>query len=156
MILNKHYNDFEEYAEAAIEWNIHLRQLDSGHFTGSLIQIPTKHVLLTSVHFGRRLYIKGETPKDCYNFSIPLNPNLDTFWYGQNFILSSIGVGPSENYIDGINQAGLATIEVSISKSYLNKILNRRESSEIDKIIPPESVIECDARQLLIFQKKIA
>ena len=66
MILNKRFDDFEEYAATAKDWNVNLRQVDCGRFRGSLIQIPSKYVLLSYVHFGRRLYIEGETPKDFY------------------------------------------------------------------------------------------
>ena len=87
--------------------------------------------------------------------SIPLNPNSHTFWYGQNYTQFSIGIGPIENYFEGISQAGLTSIELSISKKYFDYILNESEKSEIRKIIPPQSIIECDSRQLCRFQKKL-
>ena len=64
LVTCRSFDDFDELAVAARNWDLDLRQLDRGKFEGELLQAVAGQTLFTEARFGRTLEQRDRLPSE--------------------------------------------------------------------------------------------
>lgn len=117
--LNCSFTDFDELAVAVQAWDLDLRQLERGPFTGSISQFVGGRVQFGRARFGRSLEQFGSSPRGLVTFGIPADHSLRLFWRGQPVTGSQIMALPQNRELNAVSNPDFDIYTFSVSDELL-------------------------------------
>jgi AraC-like DNA-binding protein len=137
------FENFEEFAQAVLGWNLDFKQLDRGHFKADIHQIQTSEVLITKAKFNRNLLQKGESPRGMRTFGIMPMESTPSIWRKKEVNPSRIVVFPKDSELESASLAGFKIYTVSISEEILEERLCREGSAALTAKFNDGGVLNC-------------
>jgi AraC family ethanolamine operon transcriptional activator len=144
LINEKNFNDFDLYSENMLKWNLELFQIKGGKFQGSLRQAVLPNIIIQYYRTNKGLKLKGSAPQGYNNFSIVLNGESAPIWRGKELNHGTIAVLPENGELEGITPDGFETLELAVSKSYMENVKKYLGLDEILDIPAKDKIFNCD------------
>lgn len=82
-LLDRSFNDVDDLADEAKQWDLDFRQLERGPFRGRLFQFGVGEVHVSDARFGRSLQQKGAPPVGMRTIAVPACPDMQLEWRGK-------------------------------------------------------------------------
>ena len=134
-IYYNHYNNFEEYSEQAIRWNLDFKKISKGEFAGSVKMIDIGRIQIAETTLSGTIYQNGLTPIGYTTFAIPFQNSSDFKWFNYSVSSSSIMVFPKTNLIYVISYDDWHVYTVSIEDNYLQELIDEFELSNFARTL---------------------
>ena len=141
MLLN--FSNFEIFSNVLKGYDLDMRQIDRGAFTGSLQQIQYGPVFINRVSATRRFEVYGNPPPGLRTFGIPGANCLPFTWRNKISDGNSIQIYKQDTELDMITHPFFEAIDVSITEEAFNTLLQRWELPTLDTLIAEREMIVC-------------
>lgn len=121
--LHQKFDDFEQVKEAAAQWSLDFKQLDSGNFKGELMLLDLNDLQLLSAKFNRHIDQQGITPLGYRTFSIPADNKQSFKWRGLDVSSNSLMIFPKSGELDAITYSGFNILTISIADKIVEEFI---------------------------------
>ena len=149
--MQQNFSNFEIFSSILKGYDLDLRQLDRGLFSGSLQQIQYGPVFINRVSATRRFEVFGSPPPGLRTFGIPGTNCLPFTWRNKVSTGNSIQIYKPDTELEMITQPFFEAIDVSITEEAFNALLQQWNLPALDKLISKREMVICrsDIMQLL-------
>jgi AraC family ethanolamine operon transcriptional activator len=141
--VNLKFENFEEFAQSVLGWNLDFQQLDHGHFKADLHQIQGPNILITKAEFNRNLMQRGEAPQGMRTFGIMSEVSTPSIWRKQEMNPNRIVIFPKDSELESASLAGFEIYTVSVSEKYIEERLCQEESTSLSAKFNNGGVLTC-------------
>lgn len=114
-----HFDDFELFHEAALNWELDFRLLSRNGFKGYLSIYTTENIQIAHTRLNGKIEQHGLIPKGFSSVVIPVNPNMNYNWLHKDVNGSQILIFPSNGVLDSISFDGFDVFVISIENNTL-------------------------------------
>jgi len=114
-------DDFDELAEAALDWDQEYSQIQPGSFTGRLFQVCTSHMQINREYWSKGLQTRGSAPPGAFVFAIIINPEADTYFCGNPKDSQHLIFNPEGREFEFISKGACEMLIVSIDDTLLDE-----------------------------------
>jgi len=121
--------DLSDLMETIFDWELDLRQLDKGKFTGELFQIGSEQIHIIYSKINRKIEMKGNAPKGKFSFGIPKVPTSTIIWNDHKFEERRIQTYKPSAEIRAVTPPGFETYLISISENLFEKMAHAIDDS---------------------------
>jgi len=145
-LVNRTFDDFEEYAEGAQAWRIETSLLDRGGFNASLLQMvdPNGRFQFLRTRMDARIRQVGEPPPGLRSICIPANPAMQMDWRHQQIDGNDLMIFPDGGELQGTLQPGFDMFIVSVSDAVLTEQIHAVHGPDADEKALEGEVFHCD------------
>jgi AraC family transcriptional regulator, ethanolamine operon transcriptional activator len=147
-ILKSSFNDFDEYGEQAIKWNIEHWQLEKGEFHSKFFIAGTNRMQFATTQVGRRLIQKGTTPSNFRTFGLLAHSNIEIYWRGKIINGSQVFLFPPDREIDAVLPSNFCVFVVSLTPAILEKTCISLGIPDFYRVLEHQEVFSCDKKSL--------
>lgn len=124
LCFHRNFDDFEEFAQIVRQWDLDLRQIDSGLFQTELSQIASQDLQLSKSIFNRKLDQNGSAPKGLRTFAILNNASTPMVWRGNFVDQQKIMVFPQDGELEGSSDPGFDVFTISFTDELLSEVID--------------------------------
>ncbi|MCP3888445.1 MAG: helix-turn-helix domain-containing protein [Desulfobulbaceae bacterium] len=148
-VLNRHYDDFEDFSDTVRNWKIEFRQLESGYFQGTTFQAKSGDVHFEYASLNRHFDQHGESPSGLRTLVIPATPDQRFKWRGHNVTGNTIAIFPERGELNAVSKNGFKIFSISLPQAQLAELVSSIDSSALLPsvlnnellTIPPENML---------------
>ncbi len=102
-LLDRSFNDVDDLADEAKQWDLDFRQLKRGPFRGQLFQFGVGEVHVSDARFRRSLQQRGAPPAGMRTIAVPARPDLRLEWRGKAIDGTCLMVFPEAGELSSIS-----------------------------------------------------
>lgn len=154
-VLQGTFQDFDLFADVVKAWDLDFVQLDAGAPSYEILMAGTKNVHICQTKFNRKIYQQGSAPIGRRTIGIPLNPDIDLKWYGQNVTGNDIMVFPDNGELISISLPQFDAIAYSIDCVHLERICTELELPEFDDLIAHRTVFRVPNKVMQVLRSRV-
>lgn len=92
--------DIDEYQQFTPPWEVILRQMSPGQFSGRMEYVQVNGILLYREHWSHRVIATGATPAGFFTFGGPSSPRTRIDWCGSELSARCLAFGRSSSEVD--------------------------------------------------------
>lgn len=141
------HNNFEQFADDIVAWDVDFKQLNSSPFRSLLRQTHTKQLLVTSASFSAQLEQRGEAPKNLWTFAFLQGNSPYIIWRGRTFS-NQIAVYRPGSEIDAFSPSGFNVLTFSISTTEIERWADIYGLKQYNSLSFPNDILTIDKRKL--------
>lgn len=150
-----HFTCFEAFTDALTGYDINLRQIDRGSFTGFMQQVQCGAVFINRFTVTRRLEVSGNPPPGLRTFGVPTTNCQPFIWRGQRSDASTIQIYTPSTELAMITNSEFEAIDVSISENHFNALVSDWGFPELNEIIGGREMAACDPALMYRLRKTL-
>ena len=139
-----HFTNFEIFTHILNGYDLDLRQIDRGAFSGTLQQIECSPVFINRITSTRRFEVNGSPPPGLRTFGIPTSNCLPFIWRGKYSTGNTIQIYKPDTELEMITHPYFEAIDVSITEDAFNKLNWQWGFPELNKLVGAREMIACD------------
>ena len=133
-VLRRTFDDVDELATEARQWNVDFRQLTPGKFHGEVLQLGAGGVHISDARFCRSLQQKGDPPVGMWTVAIPATRNLRVVWRGKEIDGDSLMIFPRGSELSAVSDPGFHVYTCSFSEDLLSTASETLQVASVDEI----------------------
>ena len=142
ILLNTHFDSFEELAGIAHHWKAEFQQMGSEQFKPLAFQAKSDLLLYTRAQFGCFVRQQGAPPPGMRTFAIPDFDCTDFNWFGHKVSKNNLLVFPVHGDIDAFTRPGFKMATISLPENYLHELLEKNNINNINNILAPHEMVK--------------
>lgn len=142
------FDQIEELAEVAREWNIDFWQLEAGKFRGELFQSGSECFQVCHTRFTRKLKQSGAPPRHLRTFAVPVHPLVTLCFRGHSVTSNSLMIYPVGSDLEAISESNFEVYVFSISEDYLEIGAEVLGFSSFDTLLQGDEVRNCSESRM--------
>ncbi|MFV9615829.1 MAG: helix-turn-helix domain-containing protein [Gammaproteobacteria bacterium] len=139
-----HFTNFEIFASVLNGYDLDLKQIDRGVFSGSLQQIECSPVLINRISSTRRFEVQGSSPVGLLTFGIPTSNCLPFTWRNKISTANTIQIYKSNTELEMITHPFFEAIDISITEDTFNELNQQWGFPTLNKIIGTSEMLICN------------
>ncbi|MCK5662873.1 MAG: helix-turn-helix domain-containing protein [Thiotrichaceae bacterium] len=139
-----HFTNFEIFASILKGYDLDLKQIDRGTFSGTLQQIECNPVFINRITSTRRFEISGNPPPGLRTFGIPTANCLPFTWRGKYSAGNTIQIYKPDTELEMITHPFFEAIDVSITENAFNELNQQWGFPELNKLIDSREMVICN------------
>ncbi len=143
--IHQSFDDFDDLADQANNWNLELSQLDRGSFRGELLQFGIGNVHVGEAKFGRVLNQKGAPPDGLRTIAVPAVDDLKLTWRGEKIVGDELLVFPQGSELSGVSDPRFHMYTCTFPMELLASVFADIGVDQLDDQCRGAGVIHCDA-----------
>jgi len=125
-LLSRRFDDFDRLCEAILAWDLDLRQLDCGPFSGLLLQSVGGPTQLLYARFSRHVEQRGSPPAKSWTFGVP-TPGCPPFYVCGRVVGAGMLVAlPPGSELVSVSPGGFSVLAISVAEDHLARVAQRR------------------------------
>ena len=136
--------NFEEFAALLHGFDMDIRQLDRGLFSGSSHQVAIGKTILSHFVTNRRLEVSGASPTGLLTFGIPLESCNPFTWRKQTTDGNSIQIYRHSTELAVITNTFFESIDVSLTEDSLNERGQALGLPDVCSLAGNKEMVRCD------------
>ena len=137
------FSNFEIFARVLNEYDIDLRQLDRGTFSGTLQRVTCDSVVINHIASTRRFEVHGIPPTGLRTFGIPTTNCLPFTWRNKFSSGNTIQIYNPSTELEMVTHPFFEAIDISIPEEVFNKLNQQWGYPELDKLIGTREMVVC-------------
>ena len=141
--MQQHFSNFEVFSSVLKSYDLDMRQIDRGAFTGSLQQIQFGSVFINRFSATRSFEISGSPPPGLSTFGIPGTNCQPFIWRNRISDGNSIQIYKPGTQLEMITHPFFEAIDVSITEQAFNDLLQQWGLPVLDKLIAKREMVIC-------------
>lgn len=149
------FSNFEVFSSVLKGYDIDMRQIDRGAFTGKLQQIQYGPVFINRVSATRRFEVFGNPPSGLRTFGIPGADCLPFNWRHKNSTGNTIQIYRPDTELEMITQSFFEAIDISITEDAFNLLLQQWDLPALDKLIAKREMVICRHEVMQLLRKTL-
>jgi len=123
LIVSAHFNDFDIFHEAAVNWELDFRLLSKNGFNAHLSMYATETIQVARTSLNGKIEQHGLVPPGFSSIVIPANLKMEYNWLHRDVNGSQILIFPSKGVLDSISFDGFDVFVISIENNTLQNWL---------------------------------
>lgn len=143
IILDRYFNNLEQFVEEVQHWDLDFRLLGAGGFVGRMKQLVFRDIIIGYSRFDRGLDQAGSTPPGYRTFGIVGNRCHGFRWREHQVTQNDLVIFPESNELKGASHADFEVFTISIHRDYLDQLL---DNLGMNRIPNKREVVHLDAR----------
>ena len=147
-VLARSYDDFDELAAEAVQWDLDLRQLDAGEFHGEILQFGIENVHISEAKFGRLLKQQGTPPAGMRTLVVPGDARVKFQWRGSRIDGNSLMIFPRGAELAALSDRGFHVYTCSFPETLLGELAGSLEVPSLGPRRPSADVVKCDGKRI--------
>jgi len=124
-LLALQFDDFDDLQATVRAWDLDLRQLEPGPFSGALLQLSTPGFELSLIRFGGTLEQRGSPPPDAFTIAVPTHRCPPFGWRGHRMVPGKLAVFRPGSELDAVSSPGFEILILSMTERELEKAAER-------------------------------
>jgi len=144
--IQRSFDDFDALCEAVRHWDLDLRQLEPGRFSGETLQIGTDSVHISEARFRRKVLQRGAPPQELRTIGVPVDPEMRFHWRGHACHGSNLLVFPRGAELESYSDSNFHVYTCSFSEDLLASVCERLGLSQLDELRGGKESICCPER----------
>lgn len=141
ILVEQHFDSFEEFAELINAWNADFRQLDAEQYKSNIFQASVGDMLISSARLGCHVEQHGETPVGMHTFAVPDIDSSEMYWFGHSVGKDTLLVFPAHREIDVFTRPGFNVMTFSIPKALLLSLFESKGILGLEKTLGREEKV---------------
>lgn len=137
------FSNFEIFARVLNDYDLDLRQLDRGTFSGALQQVTCDSVVINHIASTRRFEVHGLPPPGLRTFGVPMTNCLPFTWRNKFSSGNTIQIYSPSTELEMVTHPFFEAIDVSIPEEVFNKLNQQWGYPELDKLIGTRETVVC-------------
>ena len=154
LLLSRQFDDFDELSSAVRNWDLDLRQLDSGRFEGEMLQAVFGKMLFTEARFGRALAQEGLAPSGLRTIAIPAAPGIRFNWRKKKITENDMLIFPRHGDWGSYSLPDFHVFILSLPESVLQEVMEAAGMEQIPEILEAET-ISCTPTRMASLREKL-
>ncbi len=154
-VVERSYCDFDHLVTDMRKWDLDLRQIDRGPFSGEVLQFGIADVHISEGRFGRVLDQRGAPPAELRTIGIPANQNVNFIWRGQRISGSNLIVFPRGAELASVSSPDFHIYTCSFPEDQLASLGERLQLGDLDQLRGGNEVIQCDGDMISRVQRRL-
>jgi len=142
-VLQRSFVDFDALCEQIRQWDLDLRQLERGRFSGEILQFASGPVLISEALFRRSVLQQGAPPPDLRTIAVPANPEMRFDWRGQACNGNSLLIFPRGAELESFSDSNFHVYTSSFSENLLASVCEQTGLAGLDALRDGKEVIRC-------------
>jgi len=119
---NAVFNDFDQYAEVAKQWDVDFTQLEVGTLKAAMTIIGSEGFQAFRTSYSKSLLQKGSSPKTLITFAVPRRNRGTFFWRGKKISGNNIIIFPLYGELDSESKLGFDVFALSFSPEFIQQL----------------------------------
>ncbi len=156
LLLDRHFDDFEEAAELIRGWDLDFRQLKAGRSPTDLLQFGSPDFLVTRFSMSLAYDQRGSTPPNMLTFAILDDDVTDTTTPEGPISDDSIWCFPASREFAAASGAEFRGITLSLSESLLDEVAELHELSVPQSVMGSGRVVRCQQADIDRIRHRLA
>jgi AraC family ethanolamine operon transcriptional activator len=149
MLSSQRSTDFDHFAAAAKGWDLDFRQLDSGRFESTMVQIGTDSVNVGHATMNRLLDQRGATPVGLRTFALLAESSTPWVWRHHDVPQDALLIYPTDREIQGVSRPGFDAFALGFSEDLLAEVASGMGLPDLDTMTGGSEMLRCDPRAML-------
>ena len=154
-VVQAEFNDFECFTEAIGDYDMRIKQLDSGRFRGGIQRISCGAVTINNFTATARVEALGGPPPGVLTFGIPTQRCESFVWRHLQSDANTIQIYRPDTELALITRPFFEAIDVSISEAEMNHVCGLWEFPDIDSMIGDREMAICSRQDLKLLRSKL-
>ncbi len=142
-VMQRSFTDFDECATDVRQWNLDLRQLDCGAFSGNVLQFGVGNAHISEARFGRMLIQSGLPPAGLRTIAIPAVRDTRFVWRNQKITGEDILVFPPNAELDAVSTPEFHVFTCSFPADTLEQAAEDLQLGSLTEVLGPTEVFRC-------------
>ena len=155
VLVQKEFDDFDEFTAEVRGWNLDFKQLDRGHFQAQLTQLVTPRFQLGRARFRRRLHQTGLSPVGLRTFVVPAHPRMRLFWRGNHLTGDDLMAFPENGELDSVSESDFDVFTVSLPLEVLGEAADLMGGANARKPLFNEETRHCDTTAMRALRRRL-
>ena len=147
--ISQRSTDFDDFAAAAKGWDLDFRQLDSGPFDSSMVQVATDSVNVGHATMNRLLDQRGATPTGLRTFALLSETSSQWVWRHQDVLQDALLIYPTDREIHGVSRPGYDAFALGFSEDLLAEVASEMGLPDLDTMTGGSEMLRCDPLAML-------
>ncbi|MEM9658891.1 MAG: helix-turn-helix domain-containing protein [Planctomycetota bacterium] len=147
-VLRRTFEDVDDLADAAQQWDLDFRQLECGQFHGHLLQFGVGGAQVGDARFCRSLKQCGAPPAGMRTIAIPAHGDVTLTWRGRVIDGRSAMVFPLNSELSSVSQSNFHVFTCSFSDDVLATAGEMVGVGDLDEARRGEEAMQIPSRQL--------
>jgi AraC family ethanolamine operon transcriptional activator len=152
-VWGRSFDDFDDFASAARDWDVDFRQLDRGPFRGELLQAISERRHVARARLGRGLLQQGSPPKGLRTFVVPAEPTIQFHWRGEDVSGDDLLAFPLGGELHAVSGPDFDVFLFSVSETLLAEAAELAGTPEAAESLARGEVFACDPRAMRALRK---
>ena len=152
-LINKHFDDFDEFCVNARAWDLDYRQIERGAFNSDLLMAGTEGLQFVRARLERRLIQRGAPPSNLRAFGLLVEPGINIFWRGRQVSGDEIFVFPAGGELDSVSTSDFDVFVVSIADETLTRVCDGLSLPNPGELLAGKEVFSCDPAKLFYLRQ---
>jgi len=141
ILIEQHFDSFEEFTELVNAWNADFRQLDAEQYKSNIFQASVGDMLISSARLGCHVEQHGETPGGMHTFAVPDIDSSEMYWFGHTVGQDTLLVFPAHREIDVFTRPGFNVMTFSIPEELLLSLFESKGILGLEKTLGREEKV---------------
>lgn len=160
-LIHHRFQNIDDFAQAAREWNLDIKQMGRGPFKADLTQFGMESVLVSHAHFSLASHQQGEPPSNLRTFAIladwPASFSPSTFTFRRQPVpTNAVMAFPAGDELDVICRMGFAVYTLSFSEEFLADICRSQGLPDLDETLGEQEVVQAEFLEMQRLRKHLS
>lgn len=155
-IFQNSFSSFDEFEQATKGWDLNIKKLDRGNYSGGLLQILNEKIIISDVNIGSKLEMNGAPMLGYKSFGVPKINVAPFYWRYNDLSDKTIQIYRPGSELFMINKYEMGAIDVAIEEGHFNNLCSELKYGNVQNIILKNEFIKCDLNLLRELQNRLA
>lgn len=131
ILVNRVYEDVDEFGAESHRWDLDFRQLDCGRYHGEIFQVLLGRIMFAEARCTRILQQVGSAPSGMKTIGIPGGDDVRFNWRSQSVTGNDIIVFPNSRELCSVSQSDFHVFTISLPECLLAGVVDRLEAGKV-------------------------
>ncbi len=156
IVFNNSFATFDHFEQATKGWDLSIKKLDRGSYTGGLLQILNEKIIISDVNIGSTLEINGSPMVGYKSFGVPKINVAPFYWRHNSLSDKTIQIYHPGSELFMINKYEMGAIDIAIEEKHFNKLCSELKCDNVQSNILKNEFVTCDFNLLRELQNRLA
>ncbi len=136
---DRQFDDFDNMSEALTGWDLTVRQIDRGEFSGRLFHARVGQTEVVATEYHRRMLLEGAPPSGLWTFAVLASDDGRCIWQRQEVTSDDVLIFPGRGEFSGVTDDQYRLVAVSLSEETLQNACERNQIT-----VPLSGLLRCE------------
>ena len=154
-LIHRHFGDFDQFCENAVEWDLDYRQIEPGRFDSELLMAGSSRIQFVRARLGKRIIQKGAPPAGMRSFGLLVARNIQIFWRGRRVTEDDLFVFPVGGELESVTQNDFDVVVVSLTEHAIASTCQSLALPDLDKLLNGNEVFRIDPEDMQQLRRSV-
>lgn len=131
ILVNRKYEDVDEFTSEAKRWDLEFQQLDAGRFEGDAFQVVAGRMMICEGRYRRVLQQTGTAPPDVLTFAIAGGENVRYHWRNMAIAPNDMVIFPASEELHCASLPDFHIFTISLPENAFARVVDQAEVGKL-------------------------